>query len=123
MTSSFGDLWDALELWLNTLAAQNATGATLKGYKDNVGRFIQFLQEEQDVHTLGDVQPPHILLWMNYCRERNLEPESLFNYFRVPRTWWNWMLRMEPDTGSHTAAPPKAPCCLSSAVTAASLNR
>jgi site-specific recombinase XerD len=60
-----------------------------------VGRFIEFLQEELNVHALEDVQPPHILLWMNHCRERNLAPETLFNYFRIPRTWWNWMLRME----------------------------
>lgn len=82
----------ALELWLETCASKGVSAKTLKTYRTQVTPFVQFLHQ-QGCQTFEDVHPQHIRRWLLHWREQGVSADTLWDYFRNPRTFWNWCIR------------------------------
>lgn len=86
----------ALELWLAAVQAKGATRATLRTYRDRVGYFLRWLKQEHGIHHLDEIQPPHIILYIQHCQARETwGSETVQDYCRDARTFLNWCHRME----------------------------
>lgn len=92
MATSRLALDEALDLFLTAMLAEGASQNTVTTYRETVGRFIQFVRE-QGCESVQDVDTATLRLWMIRCREQGLSPHSLYNYFRHPRRWFNWLLQ------------------------------
>ena len=85
-------LFPTLEVWLETCASKGVTARTLKTYRTQVEPFLLFLHQ-QGCRCLEDVQPQHIRRWLLHWREQGVSAETLWDYYRNPRTFWNWCIR------------------------------
>lgn len=113
-----------LHLWLEACASKGVTSKTLKTYRTQVEPFVRFLHQ-QGCTTLEDVTPQHIRRWLLYWREQGVSCETLWDYYRNPRTFWNWCLR-EGLTESNPFAkvePPKRARTVKQALTPEEVQR
>lgn len=83
---------DATQLFLTGLQAEGATDNTIKDYDTVLKQFVRFLQE-QGCQTVQDVTPAHIRQWIIHKREQGVSSHTLFNAYRLPRRWFNWLLQ------------------------------
>ncbi|GIV20231.1 MAG: tyrosine recombinase XerD [Armatimonadota bacterium] len=85
-------LCQVLHLWLEACASKGVSRKTLKTYRTQVEPFVFYLVS-QGCATLDDVTPQHIRRWLLYWREQGVSAETLWDYYRNPRTFWNWCVR------------------------------
>lgn len=85
-------IFATLQLWLEACASKGVSAKTLKTYRTQVAPFVTFLHQH-GCQSLEDVQPQHIRRWLLYWREQGVSAETLWDYFRNPRTFWNWCIR------------------------------
>ena len=74
-------LENAFNIWLESLAADGATKATINGYKSKVGTFVKWFGESS--YATEDPTPATILAFKIACRENGKSSETTRQYLRV----------------------------------------
>lgn len=64
----YPDAEQALELWLAAVKAKGGTPATMRTYRNRVGYFLRWLKQEHGITQLDEIQPPHIILYVQHCQ-------------------------------------------------------
>ena len=61
---------DAIKEYIYEIQVRNYTPRTIKGYKNNILRFSQFIKNQCSIVELEDVAPLHIKQYLNSLKEK-----------------------------------------------------
>lgn len=112
-------LQQALEIWLESLAAKGCSANTIACYRYYLQPFIDFLAQCCGVKDLDDAKPQHIRRWLIYRRQQGLSEKTVHNSFAFPAVFWRWCLRegLTENNPFATLEKPKVPPKLKPALT------
>jgi len=89
---------ETLQFFLDSCLARDLRAATLKEYRTKLTPFLVHLYG-QKVTDLADVQPKHIMAFMNSLQTRN-NANSRLCYHRALKVFFNWLSLMEMREGN-----------------------
>ena len=83
-------LEDAIKEYVYEIQIRNYTSRTIKGYKNNVLRFSQFIKNQWEVTELEEVSPAHIKQYLNSLKEKGRSPVYINTILKNLRTFFQY---------------------------------
>lgn len=83
-------LEDAIKEYVYEIQIRNYTPRTIKGYKNNVLRFSQFIKNQWEVTELEEVYPAHIKQYLNSLKEKGRSPVYINTILKNLRTFFQY---------------------------------
>lgn len=83
-------LEDDIKEYVYEIQIRNYTSRTIKGYKNNVLRFSQFIKNQLEVTELEEVSPAHIKQYLNSLKEKGRSPVYINTILKNLRTFFQY---------------------------------
>ncbi|MDU2459628.1 MAG: tyrosine-type recombinase/integrase [Clostridium sp.] len=83
-------LQDAVKEYVYEIQIRNYTPRTIKGYKNNILRFSQFISNQWKVTELEEVSPAHIKQYLNSLKEKGRSPVYINTILKNLRSFFQY---------------------------------
>ena len=81
---------DAIKEYIYEIQVRNYTPRTIKGYKNNILRFSQFIKNQCSIVELEDVAPLHIKQYLNSLKEKGRSPVYINTILKNLRSFFQY---------------------------------
>lgn len=98
---------------------------TIKYYKENVSRFLEFLDDEHDISDTLQLQKEHYVSYLTYLRSYDIKNTTIHTYLRAVRAFVNFCLDnkyMHVDI-THRVKLPKSDAALKIPLSSAEVDK
>lgn len=76
---------DILKEYIYDITIRNYTARTIKGYKNNISRFLKYCESELEVFELEDIKK-----YLSCLKDRDLSPSYINTILKNIRSFFNY---------------------------------